>query len=248
MTASSDLSSKRADFAWGLNGLLHLRPNSDVVVIVDVLSFSTAVDVAVSQGAQVLPFALGREGAAAYAERQGAMLAQPRSAAGGQFSLSPRSLARLQPGQRIVLPSPNGSMLSGQTGTCVTLAGCLRNAAAVAEAAQQSGARIAVIAAGEKWPDGSLRPALEDLLGAGAILEQLCVPLSPDAEAARASYRGLKSNLDKAIHDCGSGQELIQAGFAEDVAYALAENTSRALPELREGAYRDSSCRTSEAG
>ncbi len=247
MTASLDLQIKRADFAWGLNGLMHLLPDSDVVVIVDVLSFSTAVDVAVGRGARVLPFAYGRDGADDYAAQHNAILAQPRSAEGGQFSLSPGSLARLQPGQRVVLPSPNGSTLSQRTGTRVTLAGCLRNAQAVAEAALQAGERIAVIAAGEKWPDGSLRPALEDLLGAGAILERLGASLTPDAEAARASYQGMKSELVKAIHGCASGQELIQAGYAEDVAYALAENASRAVPRLLDDAYEDAACRAGES-
>ncbi|WP_427168214.1 hypothetical protein ACQF4J_42955 [Streptomyces sp. C1-1] len=53
---------------------------------------------------------------------------------------------------------------------------------------------LAVIAAGERWPDGSLRPALEDLLGAGAIIDELVShgagPLSPEAAAARACFTG----------------------------------------------------------
>ena len=239
MRAPANAKETNVAFAWGLNGLKNLLPDSDVVVIVDVLSFSTAVDVAVSRDASVLPYAYGREGAADHAKRYNAILAQPRSATGGQFSLSPKSLSQATSGQRIVLPSPNGSKLSELTGGRPTLAGCLRNAQAVAAAAGRIGDRIAVIAAGEKWPDSSLRPALEDLLGAGAILDGLIGRLTPDAEAARAAYRGMKNRLEDAIRTCASGQELTQAGYAEDITYALAMNVSRAVPMLIDGAYRD---------
>ena len=37
-----------ARFEWGIEGIRRLAPVSDVMVIVDVLSFSTAVDVALA--------------------------------------------------------------------------------------------------------------------------------------------------------------------------------------------------------
>lgn len=43
-------------FDWGEAGLRRLAPHSDVVVVVDVLSFATAVDIAVGRGATVYPY------------------------------------------------------------------------------------------------------------------------------------------------------------------------------------------------
>lgn len=132
----------RACAEWGLAGLLALRGQVAVLVVVDVLSFSTAVDVAVGRGAMILPFLSGDPAVAqAEAARQGATAAVRRGQPG--FSLSLASLQAAPPGLRLLLPSPNGSRLSLAGGGVPVLAGCLRNAAAVARAALRLAARSA---------------------------------------------------------------------------------------------------------
>lgn len=119
-------------FEGGLDGVRRLAPVSDVVVIVDLLSFSTCVDVAVSRGATIFPYRWQDASAEAFAREQGAELAVSRgqTTAEHPYSLSPASLEALPSGARIVLPSPNGSTLAfvaADSGAAV-IAGCLRNA------------------------------------------------------------------------------------------------------------------------
>jgi 2-phosphosulfolactate phosphatase len=225
---------------WGLAGIEALKPYVKVLVIVDVLSFSTAVDIAVARGTRVVPFSFGDEDAARRAaEVAGAELAKPRQAGGGQPSLSPASLTSLDAGNKLLLPSPNGSRLSLAGGDLPVLAGSLRNAAAVAAAAPvlAEGGNIGIIPAGERWPDGSLRPAIEDLVGAGAIVDALHQPCDAEARMARDVFRSAGIGLAELVRSSRSGRELIERGFAEDVEIAVALNVSKAVPLLRDGAY-----------
>ena len=138
-----------------------------------------------------------------------------------------------------MLPSPNGSALSLAAGDTPVLTGCLRNARAVAAAVAGYGHRVAVIAAGERWPAGGLRPAWEDLVGAGAIIAHLPGAPSPEARAARAAYADAYPDLPRLLAECGSGREIIERGFAHDVALAAEVDVSAAAPTLVEGAFVD---------
>jgi 2-phosphosulfolactate phosphatase len=223
---------------WGLQGVLELAPISDAIVIVDVLSFSTAVDIATARGAAVYPFGASREEAGRYAAALGAQLAG-RYGDAARYSLSPSSLAAIPAGARLVLPSPNGSRLSLATGVTPTLTACLRNYRAVAAAAQAYGNRIAVIPAGERWPDGSLRPAVEDLIGAGAVIGQFRSSQSPEAAVALAAFRSAEGAIVALLEGCSSGKELIERGLAADVALASMLDASDCVPLLVDGAYRN---------
>jgi 2-phosphosulfolactate phosphatase len=94
------------------------------------------------------------------------------------------------------------------------------------------------MACGERWPDGSLRPSLEDLLGAGAILDALAGSPSPEARAAIAAFRDAAGNLPEVLSQCASGRELSEKGWHADIGYAAQLNVSSTVPVLINGAFR----------
>jgi 2-phosphosulfolactate phosphatase len=160
---------------WGLDGAKAIAEGANVAVVIDVLSFTTTVSVALDLGTAVLPYRWGQASADAFAQEQDAVLALGRSTAGpGQISLSPATLRATPAPARLVLPSPNGSTICWHLAatTPVCLAASLRNATAVsdwlASHYKPRTTTIAIVAAGERWPGEGLRPAIEDLWGAGS--------------------------------------------------------------------------------
>jgi 2-phosphosulfolactate phosphatase len=114
----------------------------------------------------------------------------------------------------------------------VLLAGSLRNARAVAAAAQRLGTAFNVIPGGERWPDGSLRPALEDWLGAGAILRWLPGSRSPEAESAVALFERHRDTLVAVLDHCSSGRELDGRGHSRDKTIAGDLDVSACVPRF----------------
>jgi 2-phosphosulfolactate phosphatase len=273
---------------WGTAGAVAVATGADFAVVVDVLSFTTTLCVAVAAGIEVFPSQWQGAAAAELARRHDATLALSRveaslAAAGSSpaagsmpdhpagssdpqadglmplVSLSPASIAAAHGLARLVLPSPNGSQISAglADGGAQVLGACLRNRTAVASwlAGRLDGwpgGTVAVIAAGERWPDGSLRPAVEDLWGAGAVIAALAelleadpaadgssatgpaglVPLSPEAQSAVAAFHAVSDRLPSAMTACGSGRELADIGFAADVAIAAELDASNCVPLL----------------
>ncbi|WP_330898656.1 2-phosphosulfolactate phosphatase [Brevibacillus brevis] len=219
-----------ARFDWGYEGVEQVGASSDMIVIIDVLSFSTCVDIVTGRGGIVYPYQVKDESTVAFAKQKAALLAGKR---GEPISLSPACLKTVPMGSRIVLPSPNGStctVLAKKTGAKV-IAACLRNAPSVARYIQQQNGTVTVIACGERWGNGALRPAIEDMIAAGALLHELeGYRLSPEAEIAVAAFRAAQDQFQK----CASGQELISMGYPEDVELAAQWNQSGAVPVLND--------------
>ncbi|MEV5983204.1 2-phosphosulfolactate phosphatase [Streptomyces sp. NPDC052114] len=234
-------------FEWGPVGAERLAAGAACLVVVDVLSFTTSVTVAVEAGTRVHPYRWRDESASAFAEQVGAALAVGRRAAtdAAPWSLSPAALRRAPFTPRLVLPSPNGSAIAAAAADATVVAASLRNATAVGGWLVAHGygtvdRPVAVIASGERWPDGSLRPSLEDLLGAGAVIavlrEQGRTGLSPEAEGAAAVFTSAP-DVGAAVAASASGRELAAGGFAADVAVATELDASAVVPVLTDGAF-----------
>lgn len=227
---------------WGKHGIDEVATGADALIIVDVMSFTTCVSLVVSRGAFVYPYPTCDASAEAFAASRDAVLVSKRSLS--NYSLSPASLLDIPAGTQLVLPSLNGATLSMCNDMCPTFAGCLRNARAVANAAMQCGPRIAVIPAGERWhADGSLRPAIEDLIGAGAIIQHLIGTLSPEAQLAHDAYVQTAPHLLETLYACASGQELIAMGFAQDIVLIGDLDADDTAPMLSQGVYQCLQCK-----
>ena len=215
MSSPFDQSRYQVRLEWGDDGLARLAA-SDVVVVVDVLRFSSTVTTRVAAGGAV-----------------------PLDAAAHAVSLNGAATCRAA---AALDPAP------------IVLLGCPRNASAVAEAIadeqRRRGARtsIALIAGGELVPADAgaaartaRRFAVEDLLGAGAIVDALGVRgidhTSPEAAAAGEAFRGLRAATRHLLAASGSGQELAERGAHDEVRAAAELDASTAVPVLREGVF-----------
>jgi len=208
---------RRLAVEFGPDGVRRAVSRGDAVcVIVDVFSFCTAVATAVANGGAVVPCGFDET------PPEGLPVASPRGSP-GRFSLSPSTFADVEPGETVVLPSPNGSAASRMAaGAPHVLAGAIVNATAVGERARALGGSVTVVACGEEG-----RFALEDHLGAAAVAAVIHGERLPGA----AWFR-------EALAACESARELVERGFPEDVEHGALLDRYDCVPELRGGAYR----------
>ena len=234
---------------WGRRGAREAAERGDIVIIVDVLSFSSTVVSALNAGAVIYPYPPDLDGKS-YAASVSAeyILGRAEAAREGKPTLSPVTFNSSHHNKRYVLSSLNGAYCTWIASKVpALLIGSLLNASAVAATAnkiqQDSGAAITVVPSGEMWNDvreneDRLRPSIEDYLGAGAILSKLRGDKSPEAQVCVNAFQGSKDSLEQLIWDCGSGRELRERGYEDDVLHCGRLDTTDAVPILLDGRFK----------
>jgi 2-phosphosulfolactate phosphatase len=233
-------------FAWGLPDGAAPPPDVEVAVVVDVLSFTTTLSVAVDRGIEVVPCRWVDADAARLADRHGAVRAAGRRRTRhGQITLSPQSIRTADPvPARVVLPSPNGSAIAAELAeagsTC--LGASFRDASAVAEwLVRHESTTVTVMAAGDRHRDGRVSPAEEDLWGAGAVIcglhQRGWTDLSAEAEAARDAYAAIRGRERDALVSTVGGQELLAHGYPVDVDIAAEVDEGHVVAVLVGGVF-----------
>jgi 2-phosphosulfolactate phosphatase len=235
---------------WGQRGVLRAAQRGDVLVIVDTLSFSTAVAMAVHHGGLVYPCPEGEDPVKLAKRIDGeAAVGRADVPPKGRFSLSPLTYVGLEPGTRIILSSPNGATCSYCSRQVPHLfVGALVNARAVATAVSHvlnkmdSSGCVTVVACGEREmtlpEDNPIRFAVEDYLGAGAILSYLRFEKSPEARVCQSAFVDNKKDMPCILWECESGRELRAEGFGKDVEFTAQLNLYDSVPILYEGLFK----------
>lgn len=213
-------------------------------VVIDTLRATTSIAYAVAGGAKVEPVrslaeARRRRGANTFlvGERGG------KPVPGFDFGNSPVALrdSALR-GKRLVLTTTNGTgAIARCEGAKAIYAGALVNARAIAASiAKGSFTELFLVCAGR-----TTGIALEDLLGAGAILDALLgkdadpLPLSDGARIALELFRRERARLHRYIVACESGRNLTRLGSSDDVALCAQLDVLDVAPRLFRGQFID---------
>ena len=141
-------------------------------------------------------------------------------------------------GRAVILATSNGTrVLAGLSSSPAVVVGALLNREAVAVAllalGVEHGRDACIVCAAA--PSGAL--ALEDALGAGAIVEgalRLDPSLRPTdaARFARQAFLACRDDLPAALASGRHGVELVDAGFAADVEFCARLDVSAVAPRL----------------
>lgn len=232
---------------WGLNGIKRAVKRKDIIVIIDVLSFSTTVITAIHYGAEIFPFIKSNiKDIDLYAQKINAEVVLGRSEAKlyKRQSLSPLSFDKSCNKKKFLLPSRNGSTYSkiAENNKYVFI-GSIINASSVSSTINKirkfNKIPVTVISCGERWKeDKELRPSIEDYLGAGAILSTLNGIKSPEAKVCINAFKTSKPELKKLIWNSISGRELRSWGFDKDVRYASKLNMIKEVPFLKNKSFK----------
>jgi 2-phosphosulfolactate phosphatase len=231
-----------AALTWGPTGVREAIARNDLVVVVDVLRFSSTVTTAVANGFTIIPLSDPRK-----AERLSIDTGMPVSGKTGvaRYSLSPLDYVNPKQVEELILVSSNGGACveeipGGGTG----FIGCFLNARTLGRVmrgiSEREGRNVTVVAAGEVPEDQAdgplaLRFAIEDYLACGLIFFELKLGLTADATLCMRAYESSKMDYLDLIKRSESGRYLITRGHEYDISHCVQRSIYEIVPVISEG-------------
>lgn len=216
-----------------------------LIIVVDVLRASSSIVTLLSRRASHVIPAADIDAARSFKQRfPDHLLCGERGGLppeGFDYGNSPVEFSRIDfAGSGVILATSNGTrILSELAGAPAVIVGSMLNRTACAQ--------VALAVAGERQLDisvvcsaGGSTFALEDALGAGAIVDAASaidgsLALSDAARFGRDAFLSAAGDMEDAVASAYHARDLIEAGFAEDVAYCARLDAIDVAPVLERG-------------
>jgi 2-phosphosulfolactate phosphatase len=219
----------------------HLNPAQlpgRVVVVLDVLRATTTMIAALSAGVrEIRIFPDTRSVLAAAADTPGALLCGEENClkpAGFDLGNSPAALKSEHAGKILLMSTTNGTRaILAAWGAPQIMLGALVNAGAVAATAKKTGLDLLLLCAGTNG-----KTAMEDVIGAGAVLTALGEGIELESDAAllaRTVFAASRRDLRGALRQSQGGINVIRAGLEEDIDYAARLDSMDAVGVVEDG-------------
>jgi 2-phosphosulfolactate phosphatase len=222
-----------------------LRPEHGAgraVVVFDVLRATTTMTAALAAGVREIRVFPSVEAARSAAGGQAGLLCGEEKCllpAGFDLGNSPGAFeAALHKDKRLFMCTTNGTraILAAREASRL-LVGALVNARAVARRLDELGLDVTLLCAGT---NGQI--AMEDVLGAGAVLAELNTgEVSDTGRMARRLFEAAgreAGGMVSALRDSAGGRNVIAAGLGGDIEFAARVNAFEVVGEVKEGPLR----------
>ena len=161
-----------------------------------------------------------------------------------KYSLSPLDYLNPKETAEVILVAPNGGACSiAAFPEYPVFIGSFLNARAAARALTNStnaANGIVLVAAGEVVEDQfddlqTRRFALEDYLGCGAILNQIRMPLTAEAEICKRAFDNSLQDYVQLIRECESGKYLVERNQEADIVHCVQRDLYGIVPIAQDG-------------
>jgi 2-phosphosulfolactate phosphatase len=225
--------------------LLPHQVEGRAVAVFDVLRATTSMTAALAAGVKEIrvfgDVQSAADAAAVYGERR-LLCGETRCLPPPGFDLgnSPAAFKReLHEGRTAFLSTTNGTRaVIAARNAAALFVGAIVNASAVANRLIETRRDVTLLCAGT---GGQI--AMEDLLGAGAVLSEMiergsAVPAGDVAEIALRLFQSSRGNLREALASAAGGRNVIAAGLAEDVDFCAALNSLEVVGHVHDDPLR----------